>query len=105
MRRLLLTLALLATAAPAAAADVVTQWNDVLLDTLRTGHSSMPGPGWSSRNMAIVHGAIYDAVNSVDRTHTPFKIDIVAPAGTSKQAAASQAAYTVLSKLYPAQQA
>jgi hypothetical protein len=105
MRRLLLMLVLLAMAAPAAAADVVTQWNDVLIDCLRIGHPSMPGPGWSSRNMAIVHGAIYDAVNSVDRTHTPFKVDIVAPAGTSKHAAAAQAAYTVLSNLYPAQQA
>ncbi len=80
MRKAFLML-ILCAAGSFAHADVITQWNDVLIGALRTGDPSMPGPGWASRNSAMVHGAMFDAVNSVDRTHTPFKIDMTAAAG------------------------
>jgi hypothetical protein len=86
-------------------ADMVTQWNEITLNALRTGDTVMKGPGWSTRNLAMVHAAMYDAVNSVNPTHMPIYGITATPAGTSQEAAAAQAAFTVLSSLYPAQQA
>ena len=51
--------------------------------------------------MAMVSAAVYDAVNDIERTHAVFKVDVRAPHWASPQAAASAAAYTVLSALYP----
>ncbi|MEO8429488.1 MAG: vanadium-dependent haloperoxidase [Verrucomicrobiota bacterium] len=59
------------------------------------------GPTLSSRNLAILHTAIYDAVNSVVRTHQPYRFQIDAPSGTSAEAAAVGAAYEVMTVLYP----
>src|SRR6059058_1380171 len=53
-----------------------------------------------SRNVALVHAAIYDAVNAIDRRHTVYAVDVKAPPGASREAAAATAAYGVLSKLY-----
>jgi hypothetical protein len=50
--------------------------------------------------MAMMNGSIYDAFQAIDRTHAPFKVDISSP-GASVDAAASQAAYRVLSNIYP----
>jgi len=83
--------------------DVVTRWNEVTLGALRTGHSSMPGPTWAARNSAMVHAAMYDAVNSITQSHSPLIVNASAPVGTSQEAAVAKAAYTVLSQLYPAQ--
>lgn len=106
MRRALLILCLINLATVActvcARADVVTDWNTVILDTIRSTSTSPPV---ASRAMAIMHTAIYDSVNSVDRTHTPYRVDIVAPPGTSREAAAAAAAERVLSALYPSQTA
>jgi hypothetical protein len=52
----------------------------------------------------MMHAAIYDAVNSIDRSHQPYMISVRAPRGASETAAADAAAHTVLVDLYPAQQ-
>ena len=57
------------------AADLVLQWNDIALDSIRT--ASTPPPR-ASRALAIVHAAIYDAVNAIDRTHEVYAIDVLA---------------------------
>jgi membrane-associated phospholipid phosphatase len=44
---------------------------------------------------------VYDAVNDIERTHAVFKVDVKAPRWASPVAAASEAAYTVLSSLDP----
>ena len=49
----------------------------------------------------MVSGAVYDAVNDIERTGSVFKVDVHAPRGASASAAASEAAYTVLSALDP----
>src|SRR5262245_56295135 len=51
--------------------DVVLQWNDVLLNAIRTDKTPPPP---ASRNMAIVHAAIYDAVSSIDRSYAPYLV-------------------------------
>ena len=52
----------------------------------------------------MMHAAIYDAVNSIDRSHRAYMISVPAPRGASETAAADAAAHTVLAFLYPSQQ-
>ena len=85
-----------------AAADVVIDWNNVLLDAIRT--NNVPPPS-ASRAMAMVHAAVFDAVNIIDRTHQPYHVQFPVSPGGSREAAAAQAAHDVLVSLYPAQQA
>src|SRR5687768_3723400 len=84
------------------ASDVVIDWNNVLLQAVRTASTNPPV---ASRNMAIMHTAIYDAVNSIDRTHEPYAVQLLALPSTSREAAAAAAAHHALSVLYPAQEA
>jgi hypothetical protein len=53
--------------------------------------------------MAMVHTAMFDAVNSIDGRYTPYKVKVPAPPGSSPQAAAVAAAHTVLLNLFPEQ--
>ncbi len=53
--------------------------------------------------MAIVHTAIYDAVNGIEHRYTPYFVDDRAPRQASAEAAAAQAGYTTLLALFPAQ--
>src|SRR5215813_11612427 len=81
-----------------ARADVVLDWNDLALDCIRNDNT---GPTASTRNLAILHTAIYDAVNSVLRTHQPYLLQLSAPSNTSPEAAAVAAAHEVIVTLYP----
>jgi hypothetical protein len=81
------------------AGDVVIQWNNVLLDAIRT--SSTPPP-LASRALAMTHASIYDAVNAIDRTHEAYLVNTVALPGASPVAAAAAAAHQVLVTLFPA---
>src|SRR6476661_2320896 len=82
----------------------VIDWNQTLLSIVNTP-GAQPANIQPTRNFAILHAAIYDAVNSIDRTHEPYLISIRAPRDASKTAAADAAAHTALIGLYPAQQA
>src|SRR5437667_8000652 len=89
---------------PAAAAlsvDPVVQWNRTLLQIVRTA-GAQPPTVHPTRSFAILHGAIYDAVNAIDRTHQPYLIRLsgVSPSA-SQDAAAAAAAHEVLVTLYP----
>ena len=79
-------------------ADVVLDWTALALDCVRNDNT---GPTVSTRNLAILHTAIYDAVNSVTRTHQPYQFQIDAPTNCSAEAAAVGAAYEVTIALYP----
>jgi len=80
----------------------VIKWNGVMLNAVRTGNTAPP---LASRNMAMVHAAIYDAVNSISKKYTPYLVEIDPPAGTSAEAATAAAAHRVLVSVYPAQAA
>ena len=82
----------------------VIDWNQILLSIVNTA-GAQPANIQPTRNFAILHAAIYDAVNSIDRTHEPYLISIRAPRAASQTAAADAAAHTALVGLYPAQQA
>jgi membrane-associated phospholipid phosphatase len=80
----------------------VIDWNRLLLSIVNTP-GAQPATIQPTRNFAILHAAIYDAVDSIDRTHEPYLISERAPAHASEAAAADAAAYTALVGLYPAQ--
>src|SRR6476620_10992056 len=66
-------------------ADVVLQWNQAVLSAIRT---DKPSVGFATRDLAIVHTAIYDAVNAIDHTASVFRVKTKAPADASPEAAA-----------------
>lgn len=90
--------------------DVILGWNASLLGVIRdwttTSNDPYPNrivterPPVAARNLAMVHAAMFDAVNSIEQTHQPYHVDIAAPAGASPVAAAAAAAHRVASELY-----
>ena len=97
--------AALAQAGSAAAANPVIAWNRTLLVIVRT-KGAQPATVHATRSYAILHAAIYDAVNAIDRSNEPYLVNLKrVPATASQDAAASVAAHDVLSALYPAFQA
>jgi PAP2 superfamily len=88
--------------APGARADTVTEWNANLERAIfATAQPVAAQPRFS----AIVHSAIYDAVNGIARKYTPYFVTEAAPPAARQEAAAAQAAYTALKALYPSQAA
>src|SRR5262245_22920951 len=81
--------------------DVVLHWHELLLQSLPCQPPRVP----QTRNMALVHVAMFDAVNAIDRSYEPYFAQVHASRGASKEAAAAQAAHDTLSALYPARQA
>ena len=84
------------------AADVVLEWNQVMLDALKADRLL---PLYLAREAAIVHAAVYDAVNAIDRSYTPLFAHVKASRGASIQAAAAQAAHDTLVALSPSHRA
>src|SRR5438105_4483248 len=78
----------------------VVQWNRTLLVIVRTP-GAQPPTIHPTRSFAIMHDAIYDAVNAIDGTHKPYLARLSASHFASQEAAASAAAHEVLVKLYP----
>jgi hypothetical protein len=83
-------------------ADTVLDWNVIALKT--TAAASF-NPPLESRNLAIVHAAMFDAVNSIVGEFHPYAVDLNPSNGASPDAAAAAAAHFVLVQLYPKQQA
>ena len=82
----------------------VVQWNQTLLVIVRTP-GAQPATIHPTRSFAIMHAAIYDAVNAIDGTHKPYLVRLSASHFASQEAAAAAAAHEVLVKLYPSFQA
>jgi hypothetical protein len=78
--------------------DQVLEWNQIFIDTLIATNT----PNSSSQRLgAIVHTAVFDAYNGIDRRYTPLFVHDEAPAGASRRAAVIAAAYTALVGLFP----
>jgi hypothetical protein len=98
----LIALALITFASPVVArADAVTDWN-VIASTTIVVNAGQPPPV-SVLSFAMVQGAVYDAVNAIDRGHRPYLTQPSANPSDSKAAAAATAAFRVLAALFPAQ--
>lgn len=103
-RRLaVLALALAPLAAVPASANVVLDWNTVLLDAVRADKTSPPK---ASRAMAAMHVAMFDAIVGIEGGYEPATVTVPGPAaGASADAAAACAAHDVLAVLFPGQKA
>jgi PAP2 superfamily len=80
--------------------DVILQWNRVLMETVRTP-GQQPATIMPVRSYAIMHAAMFDAVNSIDGSYTSYLTDVPGSQHASIEAAAAQAAHDVLAGLYP----
>ena len=84
------------------AADTVLEWNEVAVEATRVARLS---PNAQTRALAMVHGAVFDAVNGIEQDYAPYLVQRHAPRWASEEAAAATAAHRVLVGLMPAQQA
>jgi hypothetical protein len=105
----LIALALVALASPSVArADAVTDWNLIASNAIVV--TALQPPPVSALSFAMVQGAVYDAVNAIDRGHQPYLVQPASNPTDSKEAATAAAAYRVLvgfddlPGLFPAQQ-
>ena len=82
--------------------DQVLEWNQIFIDTLIATNT----PNSSSQRLgAILHSAMFDAFNGIERRYTPIlRVYNPAPKGASRRAAVVAAAYTVLVTLFPARE-
>src|SRR5882762_5065932 len=78
----------------------VVQWNRMLLVIVRPP-GAQPATIHATRSFAIMHAAIYDAVNAIDGTHKPYLVRLSASHFASQEAAVAAAAHESLVKLYP----
>ena len=104
--RLLLILFALSIAAGASPgyADEVLDWNQIACRAVTTAPAT--SPPLAARVLAMVHAAVFDAHNGIERRFEAIHVDDAAPdRGASRRAAVVQAAYAVLVAEYPAQAA
>jgi membrane-associated phospholipid phosphatase len=88
-----------------ATSNPVVQWNQTLLKIVRTP-GAQPATVHPTRSFAIMHAAVYDAVNSIDGTHQAYLVQLERVSRqASQEAAAAAAAHDVLLRLYPTFQA
>ena len=101
-----LTLALLVGSpqqAPAQSADVVYEWNRIMVTLAVPGN--LPSNVFFTYPGAMTSAAVFDAVNSFDYLYTPFAVRVGVPSGASRDAAVAQAAHDVLVAFFPSQRA
>ena len=80
-----------------ARADVITDWNQTTVDEIR---KLGLGPNPASRALAIAHIAAYEAINSLSKTHTPYRATLRANLPASPEAAAASAFHLALVLLF-----
>ncbi len=96
-RAWLLLAACLMTPITTASANVVTDWDEKAVAFIQPRMV----PPVAYRAMAIMHIAMFDAVNSIEPVYRPYYAQLPATRETSKEAAAAAAAGLVLTKLVP----
>jgi hypothetical protein len=94
---------------PRKGSESVRRWNQIAIDASGLDHTpgirEQLGPGRASRAMAIVHIAIFDALNAVVGEYESYTGVRARPGAISLQAAISQAAHDTLAALFPSQTA
>jgi hypothetical protein len=87
----------IAVGAPApACANVITDWDEkavAVVTPMSVYHAQ--------RAMGMVHAAMFDAVNSIERRYRPYLVQLPASPTTSKEAAAAAAAAAILATIDP----
>ncbi|HEY3178938.1 MAG TPA: phosphatase PAP2 family protein [Casimicrobiaceae bacterium] len=99
---------------PFDAGATLRYWNQIAINASGLDHTPVAagearvfgeqfGPGRSSRAMAIVHIAMFDAVNAIARGYTSYTNVAPVTLDVAMNAAIAQAAHDTLSALYPSQ--
>lgn len=94
--------------------DMLLRWNRIAVDASGLDHTPVGvgetrvfgeqlGPCRASRAMAIVHVAIFDAINAIDGGHKGYTGIPRASAQVSMKAAIAQAAHDTLVAMFPSQ--
>lgn len=89
-------------------------WNEIAINASGLDHTPVApgekrifgeqfGPGRASRSMAIVHIAVFDAVNAITGGYQSYTPTLPAPEGSSMDSAIAQAAHDTLAALFPSQ--
>ncbi|HET9862900.1 MAG TPA: hypothetical protein VFP37_05620, partial [Steroidobacteraceae bacterium] len=79
---------------------VVREWNSLAEAVIpASAGPTLPRP------YAMMHIAMFDAVNSIEGGYTAYRVRVPAPRAASSEAAAAQAAHDVLTALFPASKA
>ena len=91
------------TAMASEPANMVLVWNENAINVIASAPAGSAGygqaPPLAALSLAMVQGAVYDAVNAIDGGHQPYLAGLSAPSSASKAAAAAQAAHDVLTHL------
>jgi len=98
LTRVIFVASLLVGLARPATADVITDWNETAVSTASAAGGFGP---FHIRNIAMVHVAMFDALNSIERRYTPYRVQLQITDTTSREAAAAAAAHYLLVRLYP----
>ncbi len=89
--------------------DITTEWNTSLLEVVRESTAPVtsdpeqlikPPPPLVARYLAMMHGAMFDAVNAIEGSHEGYAYTASASNGGSLEAAAAIAAYDVVKSFY-----
>lgn len=79
-------------------ANQILQWNALMIQSVRLDNS---GPNLCSRNLAILHTAIYDSVNAITGTRQPYRFAMPLEGDVSMEAAIAGSAFEITTILYP----
>lgn len=82
--------------------SIVRQWNNALLDAIRQESTA---PCLASRNLAMLHIAMFDAANASESQYEGFYYKESAPHNMIAELVAAGAAETIANVLYPSQKA
>src|SRR5688572_32110063 len=85
-----------------AQADIVIDWNARADAIAAERKISSPAHG---RTLALMHIAMFEALNAIDRRYQPYRLKLVTDRNTSPEAAAAAASHAILVAQYPDQKA
>ena len=101
-RRIITALLVMLTVAPAASANVITDWDEIAVKTIQTPGPVPPVPvDLVFRASAMVNVAMFDAVNCIEPRYQSYKMQVEPSPDTSQDVAAASAAANVLMQVVP----
>ena len=83
-----------------ASSDVIMDWN-AKAEAIGVEKQLVNVP--NARGQAMLHVAMFEAVNAIERRYAPYKLSLESDRTASKEAAAASAAHGILLNLYPDQ--
>lgn len=98
----LLASAFVITLITAARGETIMDWN---ANAEAIGIEKQLPNAANARSQAMLHLAMFEAINAIEKRYAPYQLKLEAESATSRESAASAAAYGILSALYPDQKA